>query len=173
MRRMTALVVLVLILASLPAMAGKIGFVDAEWAVAEVEEGKVKLAELQAWQEPHQARLDGLRDQVLALRGQLNSKQGSVSAEALSEIERNEIEAVRAFEDARREYERELEAKKNEVLAAITSKIATIGADYAKANDYDAVFLLGAQPLIYISEASNLTDEVIEIYNQRYPVSGQ
>lgn len=173
MRRMTALVVLVLILASLPAMAGKIGFVDAEWAVAKVEEGKAKLVELQAWQEPYQARLDGLRDQVLALRDQLNSKQGSASAATLAEIERNEIDAMRTFEDARREYERELEAKKDEVLAAITSKIAVIGSDYAKANDYDAVFLLGAQPLIYISDAANLTDEVIEIYNQRHPVSGQ
>lgn len=173
MRCLTALIVPVLIFASQPAMAGKIGFVDAERAVVEVEEGKVKLAELQAWQEPYQVRLDNLRDQVLSLRDQLNNKRGTASAEVVSEIERNEIDAMRAFEDARREYERELETKKNEVLAAIASRIGAIGADYAKANDYDAVFLLGAQPLVYISEAANLTDEIIEIYNQRFPVSGQ
>ena len=173
MRRMTAPIILVVLLAALPTMAGNIGFVDAERAVAQVEEGKVKLAELQAWQAPYHSHLDRLRDQVLALRDQLNSQQDSASSEAVAEIEQRQIDAIRAFEDARREYERELEAKKTEVLAAITSKIGAVGAEYAKANDYDAVFVLGAQPLIYIAKSADLTDTVIEIYNQRFPVSGQ
>jgi outer membrane protein len=173
MRRMTAPIILVLLLAALPTMAGNIGFVDAERAVAQVEEGKAKLSDLQAWQAPYQTGLDRLRDQVLALRDQLNSQQGSVSPEALAEIERRQIDAMRAFEDARREYERELDAKKNEVLSTITRRIGAIGAEYAKANDYDAVFVLGAQTLIYIAESADLTDAIIEIYNQRFPVSGQ
>ena len=173
MRRMTAPIILVVLLTALPTVAGNIGFVDAERAVAQVEEGKAELANLQAWQAPYQARLDRLRDQVLALRDQLSSQQDSVSPEALAEVERRQIDAMRAFEDARREYERELEAKKTEVLAAITSKIGAIGAEYAKANDFDAVFVLGAQTLIYLAESADLTDTVIEIYNQRFPVSGQ
>jgi len=170
---MTAPIVLVLVLVALPVAAGKVGFVDAERAVAQVEEGKVKLAELQAWQGPFQARLDRLRSQVLALRDQLNSQQGSASPEAVAEIERRQIDAMRAFEDARREYERELESKKTEVLATITSKFGAIGAEYAQANDFDVVFVLGAQPVIYLAKSADLTDQIIEIYNQRYPVSGQ
>ena len=173
MRRLTAPIILILLLAALPATAGKIGFVDAERAVAQVEEGKAGLANLQAWQAPYQARLDRLRDQVLSLRDQLNAQEGTATPEAIAEIEKNQIDTMRQFEDARREYERQLEEKKTEVLAVITSKIGAIASEYAKANDYDAVFVLGAQPVIYVAESANLTDKVIEIFNQRYPVSGR
>lgn len=173
MRRLTVPIILVLLLAALPATAGKIGFVDAEAAVAQVDEGKKKIEELQSWQAPYHARLDRLREQVLALSDQINSQQGSATPEALAEMERRQIDAMREFEDARREYERELESKKTRVLADIASKIGAIGGEYAKANDFDAIFLLGGQPMMYVAEQVNLTSVVVEIYNKRYPVSGQ
>lgn len=173
MHRLTIPIILVLLLAALPVSAGKIGFVDAERAVAQVDEGRASLATLQAWQAPHQARLDRLRDQVLAFRDQLQAQEETATPEAIAEIERNQLEAMREFEDARRVYERELEEKKTEVLAVITSRIGAIGKEYGKANDYDAVFVLGAVTLIHLSETADLTNEIIEIYNQRYPVSGQ
>lgn len=172
MRRMIAPVVLLALLAAIPVSAGRIGFVDAEQAVAEVEEGKAKIAELQAWQAPYHTRLDRLREQVLALDDQLAEKRGQVTPEAYSEIEKRRIDAMRAFEDARREYERQLDAKKEEILGDIASKIGVIGAEYAKANDFDAVFLLKAQPMMYVATSVNLTDKIVEIYNQRYPVDG-
>lgn len=173
MRRLTVPIILVLLLTALPASAGKIGFVDAEAAVAQVDEGKVRIAELQTWQAPFHARLDRLRDEVLALSDQINDQQGKASAEAFAEIERRQIDAMREFEDARREYERELEAKKSQVLADIASKIGAIGGEYAKANDFDAIFLLSGQPMMYVADQVNLTGVVVEIYNKRYPVSGQ
>jgi outer membrane protein len=173
MRRLTLPIILALLLAAVPATAGKIGFVDAERAVAQVDEGKARLAELQDWQAPYQQRLDRLRDEVLALRDQLAAQQGTGSAEAIAEIEKNQIATMREFEDVRRDYERDLEAKKNEVLADIAKKIGTIGSEYAKANEFDVVFLAGTQPVLYLAESADLTDEIIEIYNRRFPVAGQ
>jgi Skp family chaperone for outer membrane proteins len=169
MRRLTVLsALIILMLSSLPAQAGKIGFIDAERAIAEVEEGKKKFAALQAWQEPHQEKLDGLRDQVVALREQLAEE---TTPEARAEIERNEISATRAFEDARREYERLLETKKHEFLSEIAAKIALVGTDYAKKNEFDAVFLLSGQPMMFVAETANITDIVIGLYNERFPIS--
>jgi Skp family chaperone for outer membrane proteins len=173
MHRLTVPVVLALLLAALPVSAGKIGFVDAERVIAEVGEGKAKLAELQAWQAPYQARLDSLREQILALSDQVNAKKGTASEEEVAAIEKNQIEVMRRFEDERRHYERELESKKDEILSAITMKIGQIGAQYAEANDFDAVFVLGAQRLVYLSDRANITDQIIEIYNERYPVSSR
>jgi Skp family chaperone for outer membrane proteins len=164
----TLVMLLCLVLTSVSATAGKIGFVDAERAISNVDEGKKKFEELVAWQEPRQANLDRLRDQVLSLREQLADAE---TEEARAEIERNQVVAVRAFEDARRDYERDLESKKDEFLATISSKIALIGQEYAKENDYDAVFLLSGQPMVYVSETANLTDTIVELYNQRYPIS--
>ena len=172
MRRWIPAVVVLTFLVALPASAGKIGFVNAERAVAQVDEGKQKFEELRAWQEPQQARLDGLRDRVMALRQQLAQAQETAQPDALSAIERNELEARRAFEDARRDYERELEARKNAFLDEIAVKISALGKEFAEANDYDAVFLMTAQPMVYISDTADLTDEVVAMYNERYPVTG-
>jgi outer membrane protein len=173
MRRLTVSLIVLVLFAALPAAAGKIGFVDAERAAGEIEEGKSKIAELQAWQGPYQANLDRLRAQVLALRDQLEKQQGSASPEAIAEIERNQVAAVRAFEDARRDYERELDVKQRELLDDISKKIREIAVEYAQANGYDAVFLVGTVPMVYIAESADLTDTIIELYDQRHPVSPQ
>jgi len=173
MRRLIVPIILVVLLAAIPATAGKIGFVDAERAVSQVEEGKQRFEELRAWQQPQQARLDSLRQRVMVLREQLAREQDSGSEEALRAIERNELDARRAFEDARRDYERELEEKKNVFLSEIASKIGAIGAEYGEANGFDAVFLLTAQPMVYVAESSNITDLVVDMYNERFPVSGR
>lgn len=173
MRRLIVPIILVVLMAAIPATAGKIGFVDAERAVSQVEEGKKKFEELRAWQAPKQAQLDSLRQRVLTLREQLAREQDSASPEAIQAIERNELEARRAFEDAVRDYERELEERKAAFLGEIANKIGEVGVEYGKANDYDAVFLLTAQPMVYVSESANITDLVVKLYNERHPVSGQ
>jgi len=175
MRRLVIPIIVFAMFISIPASAGKIGFVNAELAISQVDEGMAEFEKLRQWQSPHQAELDRLRDRVMRLREQLARTQASDEAtpESLMAIERNEIEARRAFEDARLDYERELEEKKNEFLSVIATKIGAVGTEYAKANDFDAVFLLTAQPMVYVSEAADITDEVVKAYNQRYPVSGQ
>jgi Skp family chaperone for outer membrane proteins len=173
MRRVILILALILSLAAVPASAGKIGFVNAERAVAQVDEGRAKFEELRGWQEPQQARLESLRDRIMALREQFAREQESATPEALAAIERNELEARRAFEDARREYERELEARKNAFLDDIAVKIGTLGKEYAEANGYDAVFLLTGQPMVYVSSEADLTEILVEMYNERYPASDQ
>ncbi len=173
MRRLTVPIILVVLLTTIPAMAGKIGFVDAERAVSQVDEGQKKFDELRAWQDPQQARLDSLRQRVMVLREQLAREQDSASPEAIQAIERNELDARRAFEDAARNYERELEERKNAFIGELASKIGEVGAEYGKANDYDAVFLLTAQPMVYVADSADITSLVVELYNERYPASGQ
>lgn len=174
MRRLILPVCVIALLAAVPATAGKIGFVNAELAISQVEEGKAEFEVLRQWQEPQQANLDQLRDRVMRLREQLAVAQQSESStpEAIRSIENNELEARRAFEDARRDYERELEARKEKFLSVLASKIGAVGTEYAKANDYDAVFLLTAQPMVYVSETADITEEVVKAYNEQYPVNG-
>jgi len=175
MRRLLIPIIAIVLCAATPVLAGKIGFVNAEEAIGMVDEGKAEFDKLRQWQDPLQAELNRLRDRVMRLREQLAQAQGSDEStpESIQAIERNEIEALRAFEDARRDYERELAEKRDEFLSVIATKIGAVGTEYAKANDFDAVFLLTAQPMVYVSEAADITEEVVAAYNARYPVSGQ
>jgi len=158
-----------LLLVASPALAGKIGFVDAERAVMSVEEGKAQLRELEAWAEPERARVEQLAAALAELRQQILSQSAVSSEEVQRQLQDDEIEARRAYEDARRDFERQAEAKQNEFLGSVAVKVGAVASDYAKANDYEAIFVANAQPMIYIAESVDLTDTVIRLYNERFP----
>jgi outer membrane protein len=167
-------IVVVFLAAASPAVAGKIGFVDAERAVATVEEGKAKISELEAWAIPEREKVEKLGAKVNEIRQQLATQSAVASPEVVQRLRDEELSARRAFEDAKRDFERRLDKRQNDLLADIAVKVGTVATDYAKANDFDAIFVLKAQPLIYVAESVELTDEIIRLYNERFPVqSGQ
>jgi outer membrane protein len=168
--RSLLLVPLVLLCAG-SAAAGKIGFVDAERAVVTVDEGRIKVKELEDWATPQRERVERLAQRANELGEQLDAQRHVATPENLSQLEQEVTEARRAFEEARRGFERELEQKQNEFLAEVAVKVGRVASDYAEANDFDAVFVLKAQPLVYVAESADLTDTVIRLYNERFPAA--
>ncbi len=172
MRRFHVIVIpILLLLAATPSFAGKIGFLDAERAVVTVGEGKAKVSELEAWALPEREKVEILAAKANAARQQLAAQGRVASPETVNQLQEEERRATRAFEDGRREFERKLDKKQNEFLAEIAVKVGQVASDYAKANDFDAIFVLKAQPLIYVAPASDLTDTIIRLYNERFPAN--
>jgi Skp family chaperone for outer membrane proteins len=165
------LAVALALLVPIPALAGGIAFVDAERAVATVDEGKAKLRELEAWAGPERAKLERLSARVNEVRQQIAAQGSVASPEVLQRLRDDELSARRAFEDAKRDFDRRLEKKQNEFLGQIAVKVGTVATDYAKANGLDAIFVLQAQPLIYVAESADLTDEIVRLYNERFPAA--
>jgi Skp family chaperone for outer membrane proteins len=154
-----------------PVWAGKIGFLDAERAVATVAEGRVQLQALEEWAIPRRQEVERLQQQVTELTRELATQRGVAAQETVRQLENELLQARRTFEDAGRSFNRDLEAKQNELLGEVARKIGTVASEYGKANDFDAIFLYNAQPLAYIADAANVTDIVIRLYDERYPVN--
>ena len=153
-----------------PAFAGNVGFLDAERAVATVKEGQRQLQALEAWANPRRQELEAMRERASELNQQLISQRTIASAEAISELENELLQVQRTFEDAGRAFNRELESKQNEFLAQVASQVGSIASEYAAANGFDAVFVLNAQPLVFVAEGADITDIVIQTYDEKYPV---
>ena len=45
-----------------------------------------------------------------------------------------------------------------------------MASDYAEANGFDAIFMLESQPLVYIVDSAVITDAVIRLYDERFPI---
>jgi len=171
MKTMTRWVlVAVVISAAIPVVAGDIGFLDAERAVSTVKEGQRQLQALEAWASPRRQQLETMRTEGAQLAQQLNAQRTIASADAVKELENEFLRAQREFEDAGRAFEREMESKQNEFLAQVATRIGTVATEYAAAKGFDAVFVLNAQPLVYVADAANITDAVIKLYDEQYPV---
>ncbi|MCK5378396.1 MAG: OmpH family outer membrane protein [Acidobacteria bacterium] len=170
MRQMTGMLVAMMMVAAVgPASAGKIGFVDAERAVMEVQEGQAKAMQLEAWAQPQQKKVEAAAARVAEIRQQIAQQRSVASPETLDRLGREELDARRVFEDAKRNFERDLSAKQDEFLAEVAVKVGRVASDYGKANGFDAILVLKAQPIIYLSEEANLTDTIIRLYNERFP----
>ena len=165
-----ALIVLA-ISAAVPALAGKVGFLDAERAVASVGEGKRQLKALEEWAQPRRERLQEMRTNLVNLNNQLTTQRSVTSAETVKQLEEQLLRARREFEDAGRSFNRDLETKQNEFLEDVATKIGTVASDYGRANDFDAIFMLNAQPLVYVRDSLDVTDTVIRLYDERFPVN--
>ncbi len=159
-----------MVCAAVPGFAGNIGFLDAERAIGTVKEGKQQLQALEAWAGPERQRLEGMRTRVGELTQQLANQRTVASADVIRETENELLKAQRGFEDAGRKFNRDLENKQNEFLAQVATRVGSIASEYAAANGFDAVFVLKAQPLVYVADGADITDTVIKLYDEKYPV---
>ena len=156
--------------AALPASAGKVGFMDTEGAIRGVQEGRRQLAVLDAWANRKSDEVEALRDRAAALGRQLEEQRPVASEEAIAKLEAELLQAQRDLEDAGRTLRRDFDAKQRELLAEVAVRVRTVASEYGTANGFDAIFAIDAQPLVYIADSAVITDEVIRIYDERYPL---
>jgi outer membrane protein len=162
---------LMVVLAAVPAFAGQIGFLDAERAVLSVQEGKSQLKLLEEWATPRKNHIDELKGQVAALNEQIAAQQATLSAEALAQLQGQLVQAQRNLEDEVRTFNRELPARRDKMLNDLSAKLMTVAGEYAQANGFDAIFLLGARAVGYYSKTLDVTDAIIRLYDQKFPAS--
>lgn len=171
MRRFSRfMIVAVAVLAAVPAMAGKIGWVEVEKAAVTVQEGKAALEQLGEWAAPRKKKLDDLRAAAEAAQQKLAKQRGVANDEALEALQKAAVTSKRAFEDAVREFQRQYDEQQNKLLADVAHKMNKVVSDYAEAHGFDAVFIFKQRTLIYLNPSVNITDQIIKIYDQRFPV---
>jgi len=157
-------------LAAMPVQAGKIGFLDTEGVIKTVKEGRRQLKILDDWANQRADEVEAIRDRVNELTKQLNTQSAERSDDDARKLENDLIQAQRDFEDAGRALKFDFENKKRELLDQVAARVRKIAGEYAAANGFDAVFMLGSQPLIYIADSAIITDAVVQLYNERFPI---
>jgi len=152
-------------------MAGNVGFLDTERAIKTVKEGQRQLQILDEWATQKSNDVEQMQSRVAELTQQLNAQRTVASADAIRKLEDNLLVAQRNVEDAGRALQRDFEAKQRELLALVATRVRDLAGEYASANGFDAIFMLESQPLVYIANSAVITDPVIQLYDERYPIN--
>ncbi len=148
----------------------KIGFVYVQRALASTEEGKVRLKELNDWASPRQEQLAKLDKEINDLKGEILSKQGAASDDVLSDLNRQLVAKQRQFEDQQRDGKRDFETKQQALLRELGGKLQQVITDYADKNRFTAVFIFKPDDLAYLANSADITDTIIKLYNDKYPL---
>ena len=164
------ILVLVAVFAAIPAAAGKVGFLDTERAIKTVKEGQRQYQALDAWGNKRSDEVEAMQDRVAELAQQLNAQRAVASPDAVSQLEKELLQAQRDLEDAGRALQRDFDVAQREFLAQVATRVREVASEYAAANDFDAIFMFESQPLVYVADSALITNAVIRLYNEKYPV---
>jgi outer membrane protein len=182
MFRMTALVAVALIgsvashAQAAPATAAtsgeKVGVLSVRQAIVNTAEGKQASAELQSQFSARQADLENMNKQINDLRQRLEAGRNTLSPDEQARLQRQGEALAKQLQRKQEDYQEDVNAAQQDVIDKIGRKMMDVLDRYARENGYAAVFDTSAQtsPIIYASNKVDVTQDIIKLYDQAYPV---
>jgi outer membrane protein len=157
--------------ATAPAAPGRIGIVDIQTAIVGTNEGQRDFEALRKKFEPKSNELEALRREVEELKKQLSTTGDKLNEDArgnlLKQIDSKQKSLQRNFEDANTDFQ----AQQNEILTRISQKMREVLMKYAPEHGYSIIF--EASPILWATEAVNVTPMLVEAYNSASGVPPQ
>jgi len=166
MRRLLIALSLVFAARAAQAQAMKIGYVDVQRAVQEVEEGKQARARLKGELDQKRANLDQKRASLEKMKADYD-KQAPVLSEP--EKQKRQQDLQKAFIEAQNEasqMQEELSGKEQEAMQNISKRLLQVVAEGSARENSTSV--LDKAALLYAPAASDVTNEVVRRYNERF-----
>jgi outer membrane protein len=150
-----------------PAGPAKIAVIAFQVAVAQTNEGQRNFADLQKKYAPKEAQLKSLAEEIDTLTKQLQAQGDKLSdterANRAKTIDEKKKKAQRDLEDA----QNDMNAEMQEMYNGLASKVYDVLASYAQQQGFTLVLDVAQQqnPVLYASESTNITKQVIDAYN--------
>lgn len=145
----------------------KVAVIAFQVAVAQTNEGQRQFADLQKKYEPRREQLKKLSDDIDSMTKQLQTD-GSKLAPAeqqskASAIDNKKKQLDRDAQDAQNDFQQEMQ----DIYNNLASKVYDVMQAYAQLHGYTLVLDVSQQqsPVLYASEPTNITKEIIDAYN--------
>jgi outer membrane protein len=158
--------------AAAPAGAGKVGVINIQAAIASTAEGKQAAAELQSQFTPRMNELQNLQKQIEDVRNRLQAGQSTLSDEEKARLQREGDALTRTYQRKQQELQDDTNDAQQDVVNRIGRKLVDILNKYSKENGYAIVLDDSSQqtPVIYAANQIDVTQDIIRLYDQSYPV---
>ena len=164
-RAAAALLVPVFALCAAPAHAQqetfRVGFVNPDRVLREAQPAKAAQAKLEAEFLKREKDVQALGEALKAASDKFEREAPTLSESQRATRQRQLVDQDREFQRRRREFQEDLNARKNEELQAVYERANRVVKQVAEAEKYDAIL----QEAIYINPKHDITDKVIKALN--------
>jgi outer membrane protein len=149
-----------------------VGIINLRGAIGSTAEGKQASAELQSQFAPRSAEIDTLTKQINDLQQKLQAGQGKLSQEEETRLTADGQRLTQRLDRRRSDFQEDASAAQQDVLERIGRKMVDVLDRYARENGYSVVLDVSGQnsPILYASDQINVTQEIVRLYDQAYPV---
>jgi outer membrane protein len=150
----------------------KVGVISVQVAIQSTAEGKQAASELQSQFAPRQTELDNLRKQIEDLQTRLRTTSNTLSDEEKARLAREGDQLTRTYQRKQQDSQDDFNEAEREIVDRIGRKMIDILDKYSKENGYSVVLDTSAQntPVIYAANTVDVTQDIIKLYDQSYPV---
>ena len=147
----------------------KIGYVDIQRVISESQTGKLAKERFQAQVKKAESDVQRERQDLERMRADLDKKGPLLKEEERRNMEvdfqKRSVNLQRAMGD----YQQDLRAKENEMMADILKDLEGVVTDVGKSENF--TIILERSQILYSDQAVDITTKVIEAYNNRAPAS--
>lgn len=161
--------------ASGAAPSGKaVAIINLRGAIGSTAEGKQASAELQSQFAPRSAEIDNLTKQISDLQQKLQAGQGKLSDDEVNRLTGEGQRLTQRLDRRRNDFQEDAGAAQQEVFERIGRKMVDVIDRYSRENGFSVVLDTSGQnsPILYASNQVDITQDVIRLYDQAYPVKG-
>lgn len=159
--------------AAAPAVApAKVAIINFRAAIGATAEGKQASAELQSQFAPRSAEIDNLTKQINDLQQKLQAGQGKLSPEEEQRLTTQGQRLTQQRDRRTNDFQEDAGAAQQDVFERIGRKMVDVIDRHARENGYSVVLDTSGQnsPILYASNQVNITEEIVRLYDQAYPV---
>ena len=164
---LTLIAALSLLAFSSPALAEgpKIGVVDFQRALNDVEEGKTAKRTLEGRFEQVRLQVEAKGAEVQQLQEDLEAQRPMLSAEALREKESEYQAAAIEYQQMVYEQQTEMAMMEQELTGDILEKLYAVAGTIAAEQGYNLI--IEASAVVYVNGTTDITDQVIARFNSK------
>src|ERR1700722_5121901 len=150
----------------------KIAVINIRNAIVATAEGKQAQAQLQSQFAPKQTELQTLQKQIEDLQRRMTEGARTLSDDEKAKMQREGELLSRRLQRGNDDLNEELNAAQGEVVDGIGRKMLEVLDRYSRENGYTVVLDTSAQgsPVVYGSSQSDITQDIVRLYDQAYPV---
>jgi outer membrane protein len=151
-----------------PALAAKVAIVAMRDAMLSTQDGRKAAAAMQATFAERKTALEKLQADLVAMDDKLRKGSATMNAETRQKLADEMAAKKKTFDRDAQDLNDDAEAADGKLMQDISGKMGAVIDEYAKQNGYTVV-MDAAQPVLWASEAANVTPDIIKLYDQKHP----
>ena len=150
----------------------KIAIINVRNAIVATAEGKQAQALLQSQFAPKQNELQGMQKQIEDIQRRMGEGARTLSDDEKSKMQRQGELLTRRLQRGNDDLNEELNTAQGDIVDGIGRKMLEVLDRYSRENGYTVVLDTSAQgsPVVYGSSQSDITADIVRLYDQAYPV---
>ena len=150
----------------------RIAVINIQNAIAATDAGKQAAQELQTRFTPRQTQIQDLGKQMDDLRTRIQNGQNTLSEAEKERLGRRYEELSREVQRKQQQLQQDAQDAREDAIDTIGQKMMHVIDSYAQQHAYSVVLDTSTQstPVLYASNAVDITAAIVKLYNQTYPV---